>query len=38
MYDRQTHSLWQQLTREAIVGDLTSKKLAFIPAAIVSWQ
>jgi hypothetical protein len=38
MYDRQTHSLWQQLTGEAIVGDLTGKKLAFIPAAIVSWQ
>ncbi|MEE9202230.1 MAG: DUF3179 domain-containing (seleno)protein, partial [Dehalococcoidia bacterium] len=38
MYDRQTHSLWQQLTGEAIVGELTGKKLAFIPATIVSWQ
>ena len=37
MYDRQTHSWWQQITGEAIVGELTGKKLDFLPASIVSW-
>ena len=37
MYDRQTESWWQQITGEAIVGDLTGKRLAYLPAQIVSW-
>ena len=36
MYDRTTESLWQQLTGEAIVGDLAGEQLAFLPSAIVS--
>ena len=38
MYDRQTHSWWQQLTGEGIVGELAGKKLNFIPASIISWE
>lgn len=37
MYDRQTESWWQQATGEAIVGELTGKRLTFLPAAIISW-
>ena len=36
MYDRQTKSWWQQAVGEAIVGELTGAKLAFLPAQIVS--
>ncbi len=38
MYDRQTHSWWQQLTGEGIVGELAGKQLKFIPAALISWE
>ena len=38
MWDRQTESWWQQFTGEAIVGELTGKKLTFIPASIISWE
>ena len=38
MYDRQSLSLWQQLTGEAIVGDLTGAKLEKLPAQIISFQ
>ena len=38
MWDRQTESWWQQITGEAIVGELTGKKLTFIPASVVSWR
>lgn len=38
MWDRQTESWWQQATGEAIVGALTGKRLAFLPAAIVAWR
>jgi len=38
MYDRQTESWWQQATGEAIVGDLTGKRLTFLPAQIISWE
>ena len=38
MYDRQTESWWQQFTGEAIVGELTGKKLTFLPASIISWE
>lgn len=37
MYDRQTDSWWQQATGEAIVGELTGKKLDLLPASIISW-
>lgn len=38
MWDRQTESWWQQLTGEAIVGELTGQRLALLPAAIVAWE
>ena len=38
MWDRQTESWWQQITGEAIVGELTGKTLTMIPASIVSWD
>ena len=38
MYDRQTHTWWQQITGEGIVGKLAGKKLTFLPASIVSWE
>lgn len=37
MYDRTTESLWQQLTGEAIVGDLAGEQLTFLPSSIVSF-
>ncbi len=38
MYDRQTHTLWQQLSGEGIVGDLTGVKLTQVPAQIISFE
>jgi hypothetical protein len=38
MYDRRTESLWQQLTGEAIVGDMVGSKLKRIPAQIISFE
>ncbi len=38
MYDRQTESWWQQVTGEAIVGDLTGQRLKFLPAQIIAWD
>jgi Protein of unknown function (DUF3179) len=38
MYDRQTESWWQQFGGEALVGDLTGKKLTQLPARIVAWS
>ncbi len=38
MYDRETESLWQQLTGEAIVGELTGTKLVPLPAQIISFE
>ena len=38
MYDRQTESWWQQFTGEAVVGELTGKKLKLIPSRIVSFS
>jgi hypothetical protein len=38
MYDRTTESLWQQLTGEAIIGDLTGERLAFLPSSLVSFD
>ena len=37
MWDRATESWWQQLTGEAIVGELAGKKLTFLPGPIISW-
>ena len=38
MYDRQTHSWWQQAQGLAIVGDLTGLQLAALPAWMESWD
>ncbi len=38
LYDRQTESLWLQITGEAVAGDLTGKKLASAPASVVSFK
>ena len=38
MWDRQTRSWWQQLTGEAIVGEMTGTLLRFLPAQIVAWS
>lgn len=37
MWDRQTESLWQQITGEAIVGELAGTRLGLIPTPIISW-
>jgi hypothetical protein len=38
MYDRQTESLWQQISGEAIVGDMVGSQLKRIPAQIISFE
>lgn len=38
MWDRQTQTWWQQLTGEAIVGELTGTQLDILPATIAAWQ
>jgi hypothetical protein len=38
MYDRQTESLWPQLTGQAAVGVLTGTPLEAIPMGIVGWD
>ncbi len=38
MYDRQTQSWWQQATGEAIVGQMTGKRLTPIPARVSPWS
>ena len=38
MYDRQTESLWQQFTGEAIVGAMTGEQLKMIPAGLVGFE
>jgi len=37
MYDRQTESLWPQLTGEASIGVLTGTKLEAIPMGVTGW-
>ena len=37
MYDRQTESLWQQVTGTALVGDMVGSSLKAIPAQIISF-
>ncbi len=38
MYDRETESLWQQFTGQALVGDYTERKLKRMPAQIISFK
>jgi uncharacterized protein DUF3179 len=38
MYDRRTESWWQQITAEAVVGELTGTKLEVLPSQILSWE
>lgn len=38
IYDRQTHSWWQQFTGEGIVGTLAGSQLNVLSAAIVSYE
>lgn len=38
MWDNQTESLWQQITGEAIVGEMAGEQLTMLPAIIVSWE
>jgi len=37
MYDRQTESLWPQLTGQASIGMLTGEQLTAIPMGVVGW-
>ena len=37
MYDRATETWWQQATGEAIAGELTGRRLTFLPASIIAW-
>ena len=37
MWDRQTESWWQQFLGEAIVGEMTGKRLNIIPSRLESW-
>ncbi|MHC4528520.1 MAG: DUF3179 domain-containing protein, partial [Planctomycetota bacterium] len=38
MYDRQTETLWQQVTGKALVGDMVGSTLKSIPAQIISFD
>lgn len=38
LYDRQTGSLWSQLTAEAVAGRLTGARLDTVPFSIATWQ
>jgi len=38
MYDKTTEGLWSQVEGEAVVGDLTGKKLALYPSQVVSFK
>lgn len=38
MFDRQTETLWQQFSGEAIVGDLTGEQLRILPSRLISFQ
>jgi len=37
MYDRQTHTWWQQATGEGIVGLYAGEQLTFVPTQVVRW-
>jgi hypothetical protein len=40
MYDRQTNTLWNQLTGEPVIGELVGKdvSLSLLPVVLTSWQ
>jgi hypothetical protein len=38
MYDRRTESWWQQITAEAVVGELTGERLEVLPSQILAWD
>jgi hypothetical protein len=38
MYDRETESWWQQITAEAVVGELTGERLEVLPSQILAWE
>jgi hypothetical protein len=38
MWDDQTESLWQQITGEAIAGEMAGAQLTFLPSTIVSYE
>jgi hypothetical protein len=38
MWDSATHSLWQQITGEGIVGRFAGTQLEFLPSALVRWE
>ena len=38
MYDRQTESLWQQITGEAFAGKSRGSKLKTLPLSMISWE
>jgi hypothetical protein len=38
MWERQTESWWQQLTAEAVVGELTGTHLKVLPSQTLSWS
>lgn len=38
LYDRQTDSLWSQITAEAVAGRMTGAKLRTVPFIITTWR
>lgn len=38
MFDRETESLWQQFSGEALVGDYTGKELTILPSQLISFE
>jgi hypothetical protein len=38
MYDRETESWWQQITADAVVGELTGTELEVLPSQLLSWK
>jgi hypothetical protein len=38
LYDRQTESLWSQITAEAVAGRMTGAKLRTVPFVITTWH
>jgi hypothetical protein len=38
LYDRQTDSLWSQITAEAVAGRMTGAKLRTVPFTITTWR
>jgi hypothetical protein len=38
MYDHQTLSLWSQVRREAVTGQMTGTRLAVLPSTVMTWH